>query len=608
MFRIIFKNYSWIHKAPLTKKLLHIQHAYFGNANSNKLSLFHPPKEIISTHNKAHLPSQGDVKENFIDFKTFFSSPALHENDIKSFDVLYKTRKNIKVTGKSKKKIVTSFYNYDVYEILELKLSTDYEKILYFLRVRGDMIRDVEILYILESFSKENLLQKFYDDEPLLYTSLFNQAETVIYRSVDTTIRMLRVLEKEDMFYPNVIRQVYKNYLMRLNDQDSSIEPDEILEGLSFLKGEEIYGIVEVEVTLEALTTLFFSANFLFPKVFEYLNIMNDIGHVNHAKFQVMLQEYLVECVPYITIQEFIEVFYILVKNQIDESVIYYHVEDILRRKFKGILRPSQEASEGFILFEQFGKLIWAISQVQSVTENEKLWDKLEDITLTFIEKELEEGGHLEKKDISIILQSFNKANRGSHVFWSFKFEDIVLHEKGTSPYEYSDLVILLYNRIKRQIYYPEFFENILGFEKELKMSYLYGLEINQFHLTTYVYSVGLDLYSDYLKEATDLEEKSLKQNSLDEFLSLASVRISDYLESIHSKDLELLDIQQFFDMYICLIKLVDKELIKLSDSAMETLNLRMNSQFSKTTFADLMKLAITICDFEPEESRWTQV
>ena len=530
MLGVIVKNYSWAQRILLTKNLSHIQAISFGNANSNKLSLYRPPRVVKSPHtNQLQVLNKNENHGNFIDFQTFFSSPALQESDIKAFDVLYKTRRSIQVRGKSKKTISTSYYKHDVYEILVLKLSNDYDKILYFLRIRGQNIKDVEILYVLEAFSQYKLIQKFYEDEPLLYAGLFKQAEVIHYSSVDVALRMLDVLEREDLFYPEVIKQVYKNYLMRLNEQDSSYNPDDVIRGLEFLKLREIYELLETEIILEALTTKFFSERCLFPKVFEYLCVMNDIGQVAHEKFQLMLQDYLVECIPFISIQDFIEVFYVLVKNGISESVIYYHVEDLLRRKFKGLAQSPEEISEKIIHFEQFGKLVWAISQIPSITENEKLWDKIEDITLTFVEKQLEDNAHLQKRDISIILQSFNKADRGSNMFWSFRFEDIVLRNTRACPYKYSDLIILFFNRIKRQIYYPELFGSILEMKKELQMNYLSSHQISQFHLTMYVYSVGLDLYSEYLKTLTDADSITDKQETKSSFLLIAQGKISDY-------------------------------------------------------------------------------
>ena len=594
MIRTVFKNYYLPLQGSLLRQILYTQTAFFSNNKQNKISLYQPP-QIKPTPLK-NQPTQKD----FIDLQTFFSTSELSTNDIQNFNFFYKPKKSIQVQGKSHKKILTKFYHYNIHEILELKLSNNYEKMIYFLRVRKDQLKDEEICYIYEILCQYNMFKKFQHEEPILFNEVWLHASGIKYKKTSTTLRILDVLLAENFFPPKLIRQLYKFYLMRLNE-DEDFEFSTILKGLGLLQVPEIRDSLEhLETAVEAQAIKFFLANCLFPQAFEFLQIMDNIHFANNAKFLYRFENYLVECMSHISIQDFTEVFYIFVKSEVKDSVLYINIEDIFKRKFSGLARDAEERAEGYITLATFGKLCWAISQVPTVTENEKLWEKLEDVLLTFIETELKEERHVDKKDVSIILQSFNKANRGTHLFWSFRFEDIVLHNKGSSPYEYNDLIVLLYNRVKRKIYYPEFFEHILEFEKNLKMKYVQDLPLNQFQLTIYTYSVGIELYSGYLKKlkAENPEEAEDKLDDLEDFLAIAGREINKYLRSLRPVHLKSLDQDTFLDIYTSLMCLNDVGLLELSKPALEVLNTEANHKHGRFSFAQLAKFGILVTRF----------
>lgn len=90
----------------------------------------------------------------------------MSEQEIENFDYFYKSRKRLNVVKHGyKMKIQRSEGSYKIYDLLKVKLGTEYERIVDFIKFRGSRIKDIELLYCFGALSELDMFKTFTLEE-----------------------------------------------------------------------------------------------------------------------------------------------------------------------------------------------------------------------------------------------------------------------------------------------------------------------------------------------------------------------------------------------------------------------------------------------------------
>ena len=525
-----------------------------------------------------------------LDFERLKTQEELTTEEIHNLDIIYKDFKFIKATSKKGKSFRQFHIKFDVNDIFNRKLGDNFLRIVQFLTIRSNKLTETELLYILKTLFMTNTLNRLFIEYPHLQSLIIGQLAIIKCTSYSNSIDFLNILHAQKIWDFESWKNLAKYMAQFIHNPVIQITNEHLLSGIRLLSEDFMSKVCEIMPLIKAINQRFFETLTNFNLAMEYLRLIEKLNLFKIAFDQDKFIHIFSNYHNYVTIQEYIEILTIFIKNGITASYFYAQFILDINKKLRCIDdNPEQSIESAFKTanHQDFSQLCWALSQIPLVIENQNVWIHLEDMYILYLEKTIDQK-EFDGISFSRTIQSFNSCNQGSSNFWKFPFNLLTkscpLHYLQTL--DFTDTMTIFYRRlVDIGQFSAELFFKLTAHEEKLKMEYLNDTNPAQFIKTIYCYMVGLD----YLYANNETTSQLAEHNVKDLAWNLGS-KINSFMAD-HEREFKTMDGKDFLKLFYIVIYGYENDLIHLKDQTIEILTNEILYKYKKFDTLDLLKL-----------------
>lgn len=477
-----------------------------------------------------------------------YKDSELSAEEISNFDLYYddfylKCSNNVEMSSIKFEKNLRKY----IHNILESKLGKDYKKIEEFITKRKVKLNDIEILFILKKIAEINKIDEFksqYHDLYLWVISLINDFSYLDEEFMYDFIEISVVWNIED-------HSIFERFLDQLQNFIKIYE-EKIDNMYNFMRLFQIFRIMirkqfnsakSQEKILKIKKVIFNNLNVF--ELDEILTLFLDLHEngilMNHNDLD-KLDEYFSESKEKISIQQTLDIVYLLVKNKYLKGLFFIKLHEFFlnldENKFNETIKPSS-----------LSKFIWSLSQIESQILKENIWEKTENIILNQLE-----NNNCDVNSLVITLQALNYSHKGTKRFWLyFDSKKIKLHKLG-----FNEIFIIAINQQKFVFYDVNFLYYFKQFFNDMsQLEFLREITHEQF-LT--VFQVIL------MSSHKFLSEKNYNKNDFYNFINLIGEQIFEkFSQRAQNSNNERIKIEDQIKLYkICKLFLIISRLSEI--------------------------------------------
>ena len=539
-------------------------------ATKKRVDLFDQRKFYARTNNTLKISEQSEflsvpkqTTKSPINIKQFLADEEITQTDIENFDYLYRSPKISSVTRQGNAKIVQrGRMKINIPSILKLKLGASYEKILFFLRNRGEFITEIELHYCFMKLTELKKFAQFASEEEDVLIRVIEAASRIQFINYACVIDLLAQAVHEDLNDEEYLTQLMKcayNLLKDTKYQEITLEQVELT--IRVLEQSTVDRLIEAQAFLDYLSDRMFSlvdSPVILINLIKRINpLINDFAA---SRAYVNLELLLQERKSFVTNQDLIEILDIYAKGKVEESILFVDLLERLRKsqiKFEKVnlieqfQQASQPKAETAIFSEHdAGRLIYAVAQFDKLKQDFELWEFLEAKYLHFLHNLRLQGQVVEKNSFSAVIQAFDIIEHVSKHFWTFPFLKVLTNQQESVQLDFEDLLCIFYNRLRFKVFDIEMFKGLVVYEMQTRMNYLPDYSFEKATRVLFSYLCGID-YSLELLAATDPEGTDKFKTDLDVLSSYMQVQLKYYLKQEFEK--KEISVQCFLRFFLCL-------------------------------------------------------
>lgn len=378
------------------------------------------------------------------------------KEEIKKFDFYYKefylncsanTEKNNKVQKQKLMKFI--------YEILEQKVGNDYKKIQFFLVKRGQNLTNIEVLFFLTKIADLKHISKFKAENPELFLLILKTVKENFPLNTELTsdfIKIFKTWEVKDTMIISILLKNLSISLKNLQNLDKKISTvQNYLEIFRMILGESL-NKPELEEKVLKISSFFFKNLRLlnFEEVYGLFLDLNTHNVVINYNNLDLLDEYFFEIKEKVPLEKGINILYYFIKNKFHKSSFIDYLSAFFKQNDQENKKPFEK-----LPISATSKLVWSISQIDSMHWDVITWENIEKHVLNSLETQ-----NISIKDIAPIIQGINYAKKGSKNFWCFfTFEKVIKFNLN-----FNEIFVIAMNQQKFYVFDLEFLKYFMNF------------------------------------------------------------------------------------------------------------------------------------------------